>query len=111
LKHLTSDLEEVWRTALDNLFTNGQQGSLSEWLERLPSASPPAVLDPETNGPESSSESQENSSSLDLSETAAQPWFYAGVLLGMGAVAGVDVKKRHGLVPAGSPWDANGDER
>jgi hypothetical protein len=118
LKNLTSNLEEVWRNALDNVFTNGQQGTLSEWLERLPTFSPPAAHESETNAPEDSSESQDdfdaarrNSSSLDLSETGAQPWVYAGLLLGMGAVLGVDVKKRHDLVPAGSPWEANGDKR
>jgi hypothetical protein len=109
-KSFTYNLEGVWRGALDNLFMNSRlQESLNEWLQRLPSSATSAGIEGEAV-PESPSESQEdfdtalrNSVRDDALGTTAQPWAYAGLLLGMGAALGVDVKKRHGLVPARSP--------
>ncbi len=110
-KNLSSNLEGVWRGALDNLFMDGPwQGRLNEWLERLPVA-PSTSLD-EGIGLESASEGQEgfettllNSFSDDAPGSAAPGWAYAGLLLGMGAVVGKDMKKRHSRMVAGSPWD------
>ena len=112
LKSFTSNLEGVWRRALDNLFINGRwQGPLSEWFERLPSSSSSAAFEEETV-PERPADSQEGfdtaSFSDDARQTDAQPWAYAGLLLGMGAVLGVDLKKQRSLVRAGSPWEPKG---
>jgi hypothetical protein len=114
LKSFTYNLEGVWTRALDNLFMNGRwQGPLSEWFERLPSSSPSAAGEEEIV-PERPSDSPDdfdtallNSFSGDARQTDAQPWAYAGLLLGMGAVLGADLKKRRTIVPAGSPWEPN----
>jgi hypothetical protein len=93
-------LEGAWSRALDNLFTNGPwQGPLSDWWQRLPSSSPVAIEGEDM--PPSPTESAEGleTTLLNSSGDAHQPWASAGLLLGVGAVLGADVKKQRRASP------------